>query len=415
MSGRGRGRGRGEYYKNKYGGGGRGRGGGHRGNSEDYSNRESSSRSKYSFDGNTDRSYQDLIATLAHIDNKSYPAYHNIESSQGGWVFEHAPRFTLFIGRAQSDPYARPTRCRIVVSAATAQFPRELCRNKIRSVALADYIHRRFYSECQSMGADQCDQDIRGGWSGPKGGDIQIAPPTQHVVEQSAVMVHQETGDVIAQFTVNLPARGRTILGQKAIDIFQRVVPHFVGKSLVYSAFCKDSLQQHVFSVEDQHWVRSQLSLKGLVAFVPNGAILPRASGADDRPIEDSKVQHVVRFESPTSMNVSFELPNSKTTICGMGIKKGVNLIVGGGFHGKSTLLSAIQLGVYDKIPGDGREFCVCDESSVKIRAEDGRSVTNVDISSFISNLPFGKSTNNFTTLDASGSTSQASNIIEVR
>jgi predicted ABC-class ATPase len=265
------------------------------------------------------------------------------------------------------------------------------------------------------MGADQCDQDIRGGWSGPKGGDIQIAPPTQHVVEQSAVMVHQETGDVIAQFTVNLPARGRTILGQKAIDIFQRVVPHFVGKSLVYSAFCKDSLQQHVFSVEDQHWVRSQLSLKGLVAFVPNGAILPRASGADDRPIEDSKVQHVVRFESPTSMNVSFELPNSKTTICGMGIKKGVNLIVGGGFHGKSTLLSAIQLGVYDKIPGDGREFCVCDESSVKIRAEDGRSVTNVDISSFISNLPFGKSTNNFTTLDASGSTSQASNIIEVR
>jgi Predicted ATPase of the ABC class len=414
--GRGRGRGgRGEYYKNKYGGGGRGRGGGHRGYGVDGTRQESSSQFNSFRESNTERSYQDLIKTLSYIDNKSYPAYHDIESSQGGWVCEHAPRFQLFIGRAQSDPYAKPTRCRIVVPAASAQFPRELHLNKIRSIALADYISRRFYSECRSMGADQCNQGTKGGWSGPKGGDIQIAPPTQHVMEQTAVMVHHETGDVIAQFTVNLPARGRTILGQKAIDIFEQVVPHFVAKSLVYSTYREDLLRHHVLSIEDQHWVRNQLSIKGLVAFVPNGAILPRASGADDRPMQDSRDQRVVRFESPESMRVSFDLPNLKTTIHGMGIQKGVNLVVGGGFHGKSTLLSAIQLGVYDKIPGDGREFCVCDESSVKIRAEDGRCVTNVDISSFISNLPFGKGTNNFTTLDASGSTSQASNIIEVR
>jgi predicted ABC-class ATPase len=263
------------------------------------------------------------------------------------------------------------------------------------------------------MGADQSASGE--GWSGPKGGDVQICEPTQHVLHQSAVSIDHTTGDVTAQFTVNLPARGRTILSTKAIDIFQRVIPLFVQKSLICSALKPNKVQNHVLSVEDQHWLRNQLSLKGLIAFVPNGAVLPRASGADDRPMQDSNEQNVVRFQAPDSMAVSFDLPNLNTIITGMGIKKGVSLIVGGGFHGKSTLLSALQLGVYDKIPGDGREFCVCDENAVKIRAEDGRAVTSVDITSFITNLPFGKETNNFTSMDASGSTSQASNIIEVR
>jgi len=402
--GRGRG-GRGEYYKNKYGRGGRGRGDRYDGNSESNSSRSSSETGGGSF--------QDLITILTRIDSKSYPAYHDIESFTKGWTCHDTPYFKLYIGRAQSDPYARPTACRIVVPASTANFPPFLHQNKVRAIALADYINRAFFATCQSMGADQSASGE--GWSGPRGGDVQICEPTQHVLHQSAVSIDHTTGDVTAQFTVNLPARGRTILSTKAIDIFQRVIPLFVQKSLISSALKPNKVQNHVLSVEDQHWLRNQLSLKGLIAFVPNGAVLPRASGADDRPMQDSNEQNVVRFQAPDSMAVSFDLPNLNTIITGMGIKKGVSLIVGGGFHGKSTLLSALQLGVYDKIPGDGREFCVCDENAVKIRAEDGRAVTSVDITSFITNLPFGKETNNFTSMDASGSTSQASNIIEVR
>jgi len=288
-------------------------------------------------------------------------------------------------------------------------------------VALADYVNRAFHGLCQRIGADQAaggggggrGGGRGGGWSGPKGGDIAIARPCQHVLEQTAVSVDPLTGDATAQFTVNLPARGRTILGSQAIDIFERVVPSFVSQSLVHAALNAQKLQHHVMSVEDQRWLRAQLGGKGLVAFVPDGAVLPRASGADDAPMGDTAENRVVRFGAPEGLKVSFDLPNLRKTVTGMGVRKGVTLIVGGGFHGKSTLLAALQLGVYDKIPGDGREFCVTDESAMKIRAEDGRAVTSVDITSFISNLPFGKGTDNFTSMDASGSTSQASNIVE--
>ena len=128
----------------------------------------------------------------------------------------------------------------------------------------------------------------------------------------------------------------------------------------------------------------------------------------DARPLETNAVP----FESPESLRVTFNRPNGGP-ISGMGIPRGVTLIVGGGYHGKSTLLRAIELGVYNRIPGDGREFVVTDDAAVKIRAEDGRSVRGVDISTFINNLPQGQSTRSFSTENASGSTSQAANIIE--
>jgi predicted ABC-class ATPase len=172
---------------------------------------------------------------------------------------------------------------------------------------------------------------------------------------------------------------------------------------------------RHVLNVEDQEWIRANLEIRGLVAFVPDGAILPRKSGADDHPMDDvAGGAKVVRFHSPDSLRVSFDLPNMGKTLAGIGIRKGITLITGGGFHGKSTLLSALQVGMYNKIPGDGREFCVCAPNAVKIRAEDGRSVSEVNISPFINNLPFGKGTESFSTTDSSGSTSQAANIMEV-
>jgi predicted ABC-class ATPase len=397
-SGRGGGGGRGEYYKNKYGGGGRGRGGGGRG-------RGGQTLTYGGYGG----SYADLQQRLQRLDGESYAAYHSLDTpADKGWVNSDAG-FTLFVERAQADPFAPATRCRVVINASHAKFPSELYSNKSRSVAVADYLQRSLYASCKSLGADAA---ISGqGWNGPKGGDIQVLEPCQHVLEQSAVRIDPSSGAVIAQVTINLPARGRTILGQAAEQIFGQTLPNLVQQSLYYSSLEPSELKQHVDSIEDQLWLQNKLESKNLVAFVRNGAILPRISGVDDRPMSSSSA---VSFESPERLEISFTLPNAGT-VTGMGIPKGITLICGGGFHGKSTLMATLQVGVYPKLPGDGREFCATSPRAFKIRAEDGRRVEAVDISPFINNLPFGKDTTCFSTPDASGSTSQAANIIEVR
>lgn len=397
--------GRGEYYKNKYGGGGRGGDRGGRGGDRGRGGRGGPASGSPRGGG----SFADLRSVLQQIDGRQYPTYHDLETPNAkGWVNSEAG-FTLYVGRAQSDPFAPPTRCRVVVNGTVAQLPPSLYSNRIRTTAAGDFLLRTLYANCRNMGADNAMSGK--GWSGPKGGDVQVMEPCQHVLEQSGVTIDPRTGDVTAQVTINLPARGRTVLGHAAAQIFDEVLPNLVRRSLCSISLDSNQLQQHVDSVEDQHWLQGQLEARGLVAFVRNGAILPRASGVEDLPMSPSTA---IPFQSPEHLEVSFDLPTLGAKVSGMGIPKGVTLICGGGFHGKSTLLQALQLGVYCKIPGDGREFCVTSPNAAKIRAEDGRCVTSVDISPFINNLPFGKDTTNFSTPDASGSTSQASNIVEV-
>ncbi len=139
--------------------------------------------------------------------------------------------------------------------------------------------------------------------------------------------------------------------------------------------------------VEDQEDIRTELDSRGLVAFVANGSMLPRESGISAKALTVGKA-----FVSPKELEVEFNT-KSKGIIRGMGIKKGITLIVGGGYHGKSTLLKALELGVYNHIEGDGRELVITDGSALKVRAEDSRCITKTDISLFISNLPSGKDT----------------------
>ena len=219
--------------------------------------------------------------------------------------------------------------------------------------------------------------------------------PGQHVLERSSMVCHMKSKTLQARFTVALPARGRSICGEYAANVLTQKLNRIVQISLWAKRFDRDtlsSLRNHIMCVEDQEALRSQISAAGLVAFVKDGAILPRQSGADDRPM--SKV-HAVPFKSPESMRCSFKLPHCGL-ISGMGIRRGVTLICGGGFHGKSTLLKALEVGCYNHVPLDGREFVVVSRDAVKIRAEDGRCVTNLDISPFINNLPFKKKTTNF-------------------
>jgi predicted ABC-class ATPase len=216
---------------------------------------------------------------------------------------------------------------------------------------------------------------------------------------------------------VGLPAAGRRILGRQAEAMLCDYVPRIVEQGLLWKRFTQEDAQEVVDCVENQEHIRTQLPELDLVAFVADGAILPRESGNSQRPLARDEA---VLFNSPDSFRVSIDLPNPLRgasnrgkLIRGMGIPQGITLIVGGGYHGKSTLLQALERGVYPHIPGDGREYVVTSRDAVKIRAEDGRRIEQVDISPFISNLPRTLDTQSFCTDNASGSTSQAGNIIE--
>ena len=284
--------------------------------------------------------------------------------------------------------------------------PNDYLQSDVRRIALCDFITRICASLIRSKNLDQ--SNAGGVWSGPKGGAFSINAPGQEILPRTSAMTNgSETIEL--RFTTSLPAAGRTILGQQAYQILAVNLVELVQKSLLHANLDQAKLQQHVFSAVKQSALRAQLAPHGLIAFVANGAILPRASGASAAPMDSNKA---VRFQSPQDFQVALPLPDG-TSISGMGIPRGITLLTGGGFHGKSTLLEAIQLGIYNHIPGDGRELIVTDPTAVKIRAEDGRSVSSVDISPFISNLPGGRDTKRFSTDDASGSTSMATNIQE--
>ncbi len=332
-----------------------------------------------------------LKAKLNDIDQKNYSTYKSIKGS-----YNH-DLFSLVIDHVQGDPFAAPSKFRIIVSQDHAKVPSNLYRNKDREIALRDYLTRQFdlvsrkYSRICGSG---------------KSGIISIDRPGQQILERTSMFINDQQIEV--RFLLALPANGRRILGGEAIKMICDYLPAIVERSLFYKSIDPKQVSLHVDTFEDASSLRSALQEKNLVSFIANGSTLARASGIDDRPLTANSIP----FESPKTLEVSIETPN-KGTITGMGIPKGVSLIVGGGYHGKSTLLRAIELGVYNHIPGDGREYVVTIFDAVKIRSEDKRSVNGVDISPFINNLPGGQSTQSFSTTNASGSTSQAANIIE--
>ncbi|MEA5450886.1 ABC-ATPase domain-containing protein [Leptolyngbya sp. CCNP1308] len=328
---------------------------------------------------------------LHRLDGQGYGAY---KSLQGEYDFGE---FVLHIDHVQGDPFAAPSRVRVVVPQAVAGFPKNLWELPCRAIALADYLTRKFHRTVQ--GRD------RTSGSG-KSGLIGIVRPSQAILNRSAARV---TADAVElRLTVGLPAFGRRIAGRQAAELLCQAVPDLVGKTLFYRALDGAQIQHHADTAVDAEALRSQLSTNNLIAFIADGAILPRRSGVDERPL----AEQAIPFTSPESLRVTLHCPHAGA-VTGMGIPQGITLIVGGGYHGKSTLLRAIEAGVYNHIPGDGRQQVVTELAAAKVRAEDGRSIAGVDISPFIGSLPQGKSTQQFSTPNASGSTSQAANIIE--
>ena len=333
----------------------------------------------------------ELKNELFKIDGKGYKAYKALE---GRYDFK---KYVLSIDHVQGDPFASPSRVRIIMDNKIAQIPEELFDNKNKEIAVCDFLTRLFSKNIRNQS-----EKIFG--SG-KSGLIEISRCPQEILERTAIIRNKNFFE--ARFYVGFPARGRSVLARELEKIIFNIIPNIVESTFIYENIDKLDLINRVKLMEDQCFIRENLKEKGLVAFVANGSILPRESGISARPLRDGK-----KFVSPQALEVEFDTPN-RGKIKGMGIPKGITLIIGGGYHGKSTLLRALELGIYNHIEGDGREFVITDESALKVRAEDGRAITSMDISLFINNLPNGKDTIKFNTENASGSTSQAANIIE--
>lgn len=339
------------------------------------------------------KSSEDLRRMLRAVDHKSYPAYKDLK---GAYSFGS---FLLGIDHVQGDPFASPSRLSVQIDGAKAAFPPAYYKEKHCRIALQDYLNRLFYQEIEKY-------TFKAKGSG-KSGLIAVSRCGQEVLERSAVTIRPTDGQLLVRFSVGFPANGRTINASQLERILFEFLPACVTATLFYRRLPAAKVQSVIHLAEDQQFIRSQLEPLGLCAFVANGAILPRQSGVSDRPMKDG-----IPFVSPKSMEVTLDLPHHGP-LSGMGIRKGITLIVGGGYHGKSTLLEALELGVYNHIAGDGREYVITDDSALKIRAEDGRSIKKTDISMFINNLPNKKDTRAFYSEDASGSTSQAANVIE--
>ena len=333
----------------------------------------------------------DLKNLINSIDGRGYKAYKTLE---GNYDFDD---YILFIDHVQGDPFASPSRIRVSMNKNINKIPHELFNEYHKKIAVQDFVARVFNQCINKFG-----ERVMG--SG-KSGIISISKCPQEILDRTAVIIDKEKIEV--RFEIGFPARGRTVLGKELYKILYDFLPNIVENSLKYERLNKEKLTKRVELVCDQQFIRKELKRLNLVAFVGNGSILPRESGISTKPLKSAK-----SFISPKELEVEINLPN-KGLIKGMGIKKGISLIVGGGYHGKSTLLNALELGVYNHIEGDGREYVITDNSAMKVRAEDGRSIVKDDISLFINNLPNGKNTTKFISENASGSTSQAANIVE--
>lgn len=334
----------------------------------------------------------DLKQQLMGADQKPYPAYKELK---GSYRFKG---YTLFIDHVQGDPFAAPSRLHVLLSCKEAGYPPEYRDKKEKRIALSDVCLRNF-GTCVGK------YSFLAKGSG-KSGLIGVTVPGQQILSRSSCQI-REDGSVLLRFEVGFPANGRRINSKELMKILFDYIPACVEKGLVFANINQKKALEAVHLYEDQICLRKICKENGWISFVADGSVLPRQSGISQKPMRNAKP-----FSSPDSMRKRVCLPY-RGEITGMAVKEGITLIVGGGYHGKSTLLKALETGIYHHIAGDGREYVVTDETAFKIRAEDGRSISGTDISMFINHLPNGRDTTQFWTEDASGSTSQAANVAE--
>ena len=333
----------------------------------------------------------ELQKLLRDIDHKGYKAYKVLE---GEYDFG---AYRLCIDHVQGDPFASPSRVRLVYR-NQGNIPASYFETKHRRTAVEDYLLRSLHRNLRAG-------DGRAAKGSGKSGLVTACRTGQEILETTAMRISKDA--IEARIEVGFPAFGRTIAAGELSQILFRLLPDLAEKSFHLQPRMKQDLDKVTALADDQQFIREALTEHDLVAFVADGSVLPRESGVSQRPMKDAVV-----FESPESLAVTLTLPH-RGAVRGMGIRRGITVIAGGGFHGKSTLLKALERGVYNHISGDGRELVITDASAFKLRAEEHRCIHETDISMFINNLPMRSDTTRFATENASGSTSQAANTVE--
>ena len=327
-----------------------------------------------------------LYQKIRTLNGKNYGLYKSLADKP--WDFGD---FALEFLHVQGDPYAPASRVVIKANLSMLGYAGEWGGSFERRLALSDFLHRKLSRLVKEKYPDK-DAAIVFDTAGPE------------MLVRNSLWI--DNGELRACLQVRLPGDGRKIQAEVAAEILTMVLPDLVSAGLYYSKSDEAALQEHFRVLAERKEILAQLETRGLCAFVPDGAVLPRASGLSELPLEGA-----VPFTAPEQMAVTLNVCGRE--IRGMGIPKGITVITGGAFHGKSTLLQALTRAVYPHIPGDGREGIVIDESALRVGVEDGRSVRGTDLSQFVRDLPGGVSTKNFNTLSASGSTSEAANLLE--
>ena len=309
----------------------------------------------------------ELRQEIQKIDHRGYPAYKGLA---GGWKFR---AFDLNIDHVQGDPFAAPSKVSVKVRGDRSGFPPALYKSEVRKTAFEDGLLRAFAAEASKY-------SFKASGSG-KSGLIECSRPGQEILKRTSCEVEQASGDILLRLEIGFPANGRSVNAGELIKILFDFLPRIVERALFWHKEDEERLTAAAELADDQAAVRRFLKENGLVAFIADGAVLPRESGVSQRPMRNA-----VPFRSPEEMRVTIPLPN-RGDVTGMGIPKGITLIVGGGYHGKSTLLQALERGVYNHVGGDGRELVITEETAVKLRAEDGRRICGTDISMFINKI----------------------------
>lgn len=336
---------------------------------------------------------KELYQKLRTFTGKNYGLYKSLAGKS--WNFGD---FDLEFIHVQGDPYAPASRLRFKAPIESLGIPLEWGNFPLKRLALADFLLRRLSSAIAARSEEE---------KFP----VNIGEPGQEIRLRNMVYVggpseNAGKATVEVMLSVELPGEKRQIDVPAAAELLTSTIPDLLLSLYLQSKADRDLAEKSIESLEIREALLKAVQENGLVAFVPDGAILPRVSGASDLPKPGA-----VPFKSPANLSKTFEVCGKK--ISGMGIPKGVTVIAGGAYHGKSTLLSALESATVPHVLGDGREWIVIDSSAVRIAAEPGRFVGGTRIAPFVRELPFGVSTENFSTRSASGSTSEAANVIE--
>lgn len=334
--------------------------------------------------------WERLRDKLLTVEGKPYAAYKSLE---GAYRFN---RFVLHLDYVHADPLGAPSLMRVRIDQAEAQFPKDLSSTRVRRVALEDYLVRRWHDAIRKLARAQ---------RGPRTGGFSIDVGRQQILERTGCRVTEEYMEI--RGGVVLPADGRKPTTKIAHTMLLEELPEIVESALLYSNQSAPAVQRHIDGTEDAEALRAQLRERGLVGFLADDAVLPRDLGSD-RPV----LSRLVTFKAPDALRVTLQAPH-RGPVTGMGIPRGITVVLGGSFSGKSTLLRAIAAAVYNHAPGDGRDYCVTVADAVKVGTEEGRRVEGVDLRPFIVSLPTGDDLARFRSDHASALISQAAGILE--